>query len=164
MHACTYARIAIRTCWRTHTHMLRKYTCNQAGMHTHRHTLTRACACMHKHTRTHTHNDFRCGCELPFSQVYNAWKLPCRMFSLWFFKTCSQSLNLVVVAFHSCTLWVTGTYSCALTNACRRVRGLHLGPFFIIPPRRPSSEDLSPFLESGCCYAKSLAWLKTIST
>ena len=24
----------------------------------------------------------------------------------------------------------------------------------------PSSEDLSPFLEGGCCYAWGLSWLK----
>ena len=56
-------------------------------------------------------------------------------------------------------------YAIVQTDKCIQCGELEecASPFFITPPhgktQRPSSEELSPFLESGCCYVRSLSWL-----
>ena len=58
--------------------------------------------------------------------------------------------------------------NCTLTNAFHRAKGLCMWPFLklLLPCHMgshiSSSEDLSPVLESGCCYARNLSWLKIV--
>ena len=78
-------------------------------------------------------------------------------------------LAAVAVAFPAEYSWGHPVYTMVhCTDAFHRVRGLRVWPFFLLPcilgSHTRSLEDLSPFLEDGCCHARSLSWLKIVPT